>query len=182
MIVFANPCTGKTQAIYRLKLGALEINNANFFNFLTLKKDREVKKYINQIIRAEEENLLFSMYLPGIYMDMLLQKIEKKRVFLCGFDLSYKDMIKENIKNRKKSDILRGASSIISDTWGEESTIEKEFKEFLFYHKKYPECNFIQLMPGEYLADALERVPEIEKYIGGKLDKRKLKEQASLLL
>lgn len=174
MLIFSNPCTGKSEAIINLELNGFEINNRLIFEHLKAKDYEWIAECVNQIAEAEPDRILMSMYLDNETMGRILRRVDNERVIICGHDVDYQETIKHSIHCRYLGEIkIMGDSNYviskdrrISDSWADIDIIKGNFKKFNYYKGIYPDCTFIQLKPGQYLTDVL-REP-LKDYIKAK--------------
>ena len=188
MIIFSNPCTGKTEAIRRLNLRAYEINCRSFFEFYNSRNFEAQNLYIQEIIQAEPCSVLMAMYFDRGTMEKILNNVDNKRIIIVGFNIDYQSTIERSSKIRKEKDLEKFGNSrseyiFNSPYWVSERVINYYFQEFLYYQKKYPQCTFIQLKPGEFLSDViwkflLQESGEMEK---SKYSKEQLEKKFPLI-
>lgn len=163
MLVFSNPCTGKTESIINLELNGFEVNNREMFNHLKAKDYEWIAECVEQIGQAEPDRILMSMYMDFETMDRIMRRVPNERIIVCGHDVDYMDTIMESVRCRHMLELSRkmgqdpiAKANVISHSWADPRVIEQEFRKFKKYQEIYPDCKFIQLKPGEYLTTVLE--------------------------
>lgn len=110
-----------------------------------------------QLKDAEFNRILMSMYFERDVFKFLLNQINNSEILILGIDKDYIETIKNSINIRQIRERKAGyADSIISDCWAKESTIERNFEEFNFLKENFPNCNYAQLKPFQYLSDVLK--------------------------
>lgn len=183
MLIFANPCLGKTTAISKLNLNAFEINNKKIFELIKCDRNKYISECINQLKDAESNRILMSMYFERDVFKFLLNQINNYEILILGIDKDYIETIKNSINIRQIRERKAGyTDSIISDCWAKESTIERNFKEFNFLKENFPNCNYVQLKPAQYLSSVLKDfVPNIHNQNCEKENINNLKKEYPLI-
>lgn len=170
MIIFANPCSGKTTANFLLDLGGHEINNRKYFLKLREGETGWKNTYIERLCELSSKTLLFSRCLDYDDMQTLLGLLPPKQAIICGWNAEYSSTLLESIK-RRNSDPTKGYTSV---DWASACTIEDSYREFSKLRKAFPGQYFIELMPNKFLSDAIRDIPEV--YNNTRYDYEKLRQ------
>lgn len=187
MIIFSNPCTGKTEAIHRLNLKACEISCKKFFDFCNSENYEAQDSYIKELIQAEPSSILMAMYFDRGTMEKILNTIDNKRIIIVGYNMDYQSTIERSSKIRKEKDLEKFGNSKLEcifnpSYWTSKRAIDYYFQEFLYYQNKYPQCNFAQLKPEEFLSNVIENfLSNKEEREELKYSKEQLKEKFPLI-
>ena len=106
MLIFSNPCTGKSEAIINLELNGFEINNRLIFEHLKAKDYEWIAECVEQIANAEPGRILMCRYLDDETMGRILRRVDNERIIICGHDIDYLNTIKNSTRCKYLSEIL----------------------------------------------------------------------------
>lgn len=161
MIIFANSFLGKSVSIKKLNLQAFEIDNDKIH--YSLKEDPSLLESIkNELLSAEKNNFLMSMYFSLDYMCLLIEELKKLNrplPIIIGYSEKYKSTIKESIKDRcikkeslKEEDIPFYEEYLYRRVM---SNLNEYYEYFKALKIKFPELRMYELENGQYVSDIL---------------------------